>query len=96
MPPFLVSTTEATFKNPPSPYCPSQPHQEMWVFCEQVLSSLPTTTRQDQQALAHAQTLSSFRERCLQLALQWRIQYKQSLARAFKMAQVCLAALKEG
>lgn len=59
----------------------------------QVLSGFPTTTRQDHQALEHALKSTSFHARCLQLALQWRIKYKQSLARAFKMAQL---ALKEG
>lgn len=70
-------------------------NREREVVCVQVLSGMPTTTKQDQQALAHAQTLDTFRGRCLQLVLKWRIQYKQSLARACKTAQMSLAALKE-
>jgi hypothetical protein len=73
----------------------SPENSEQDVFPVQVLSGMPTTTKQDQQALADAKALSTLHARCLQLSVQWRMQYKQSLARAFKMAQACLHALKE-
>ena len=63
----------------------------------QVLSDMPSTTRQDQQALegvrAAPRSPSSFHGRCLQLAVQWRMHYKRTLARAVKQARHSRAAL---
>jgi hypothetical protein len=59
----------------------------------QVLSGLPTTTKQDEAALAALAADESFHTRCRRLALQWRVQHKRSLARAYKLAQASLSVL---
>jgi hypothetical protein len=60
-----------------------------------VLTSFPTTTRQDEQELQGLQERSPHHRRdCHKLAIQYRSQYKRSVACAHKVARACLSAVK--
>lgn len=59
----------------------------------QVLAEFPTSTREDKKNLQDLDAKGTFYNRCLWHVLQWRIQQKQALARAYKHAAACTARL---
>eukprot|EP00892_Ulva_mutabilis_P005124 jgi/Ulvmu1/2984/UM015_0024.1 len=68
-------------------------YQCVGAACMEVLASFSTSTKKDKQLMAETDASTSLWQRCFLLVLRWRIHYKQALAKAYKHAAACTAAL---